>query len=49
VFNFILKGIRSLPISGIVDYMLHKCNECFVSRWEKARNSLANGDHWGGG
>jgi hypothetical protein len=37
-----------LPISGIVDYMLHKCNECFVSRWEKARNSLANGDHWGG-
>jgi hypothetical protein len=24
-----------------------KCNEYFVSRWEKARNSLANGERWG--
>jgi hypothetical protein len=36
VFNFILKGIRSLSISGIMDYTFYKCNEYFVSRWEKA-------------
>jgi hypothetical protein len=44
VFNFILKGIRSLSVSSIVDYTFHKCNEYFVSWWEKARNSLANGE-----
>jgi hypothetical protein len=27
VFNFILKGIRSLPVSSIVDYTFHKCSE----------------------
>jgi hypothetical protein len=32
VFNFILKGIHSLPVSGIVDYIFHKCNEYLVSR-----------------
>jgi hypothetical protein len=47
VFNFVLKGIHSLPISGIVGYTFHKCNEYFISRWEKAHNSLANGEHWG--
>jgi hypothetical protein len=44
VFNFILKGIHSLPISGIVDYTFHKYNEYFVSRWEKARQSLEKGN-----
>jgi hypothetical protein len=47
VFTFILKGICSLLVSGIVDYTFHKCNEYFVSRSEKARSSLANGEHWG--
>jgi hypothetical protein len=47
VFNFILKGIYSLPVSGIVDYTFHKCNEYFVSRWEKAWQSLAKGERWG--
>jgi hypothetical protein len=47
VFNFVLKGIRSLPVSGIVDYTFHKCNEYFVSRWDKTRQSLAKGEHWG--
>jgi hypothetical protein len=37
VFNFILKGICSLPVYGIMDYTFHKCNEYFVSRWKKAR------------
>jgi hypothetical protein len=36
VFNFVLKDIRSLPVSGIVDYTFHKCNGYFVNRWEKA-------------
>jgi hypothetical protein len=36
VFNFIMKGIHSLPVSGIVDYTFHKCNKYFMSRWEKA-------------
>jgi hypothetical protein len=44
VFKFILKVIHSLPVSSIVDYTFHKCNECFVSRWEKARQSLAKGE-----
>jgi hypothetical protein len=47
VFNFVLNGIRSLPISGIVDYTFHKCNDYFVNRWEKARQSLAKGECWG--
>jgi transposase-like protein len=37
VFNFVLKGIRTLLVSGIVDYTFHKCNEYFVNRWNKAR------------
>jgi hypothetical protein len=36
VFNFILKGIRALPVSENVDYTFHKCNEYFINRWEKA-------------
>jgi hypothetical protein len=32
VFNFVLKGIHALPVSGIVDYTFHKCNEYFVNR-----------------
>jgi hypothetical protein len=43
VFNFVLKGIHSLPVSGIVDYTFHKCNEYFINRWEKARQSVAKG------
>jgi hypothetical protein len=44
VFNFVLKGIRILPVSGIVDYTFHKCNKYFVNRWEKARQSMAKGE-----
>jgi hypothetical protein len=36
VFNFILKGIRALPVCGIMDYTFHKCNEYFINRCEKA-------------
>jgi hypothetical protein len=34
-FKFVLKGIHSLPVSSIVDYTFHKCNEYFLHRWEK--------------
>jgi hypothetical protein len=47
VFNFVLKGIRALPVSGIVDYISHKCNEYFVNRWKKARQSMTKGERWG--
>jgi hypothetical protein len=47
VFNFILKGIHSLPVLGIVDYTFHKCNEYFINRWEKAQQSLTKGERWG--
>jgi hypothetical protein len=49
VFNFVLKGIRALPVSGIVDYTFHKCNKYFINRWEKAHQSMAKGERWGGG
>jgi hypothetical protein len=32
VFNFVLKGMRALSVSRIVDYTFHKCNEYFVNR-----------------
>jgi hypothetical protein len=44
VFNFVLKGIRALPVFGIVDYTFHKCDEYFVNRWENARYSMAKGE-----
>jgi hypothetical protein len=47
VFNFFLKGIHSLPISGVMEYTFHKCNEYFVDRWGKAWNALAKGERWG--
>jgi hypothetical protein len=47
VFNFILKGICALPVCGIMDYTFHKCNEYFVNRWEKARQSMSKGERWG--
>jgi hypothetical protein len=31
VFNFILKGICSLPVSGIGDYTFHKCKDYFIN------------------
>jgi hypothetical protein len=47
VFNFVLKDIHALPVSGIVDYTFHKCNEYFINRWNKARQSIAKGERWG--
>jgi hypothetical protein len=47
VFNFVLKGICSLPVSGIVDYTFHNCNKYFLDRWQKTCNTLAKGERWG--
>jgi hypothetical protein len=48
VFNFVLKGIHSLSVSGIVDYTFYKCNEYFINRCEKAWQSLTKGGALGG-
>jgi hypothetical protein len=47
VFNFVPKGIHALPFSRIVDYTFHKCNEYFINKWNKARQSIAKGERWG--
>ena len=40
-FNSVFTGVRSLPVSGIVEFSFHKCNEYFVKRWELAQRNLA--------
>jgi hypothetical protein len=35
-FNRVFTSVRSLPVSGIVEFSFHKCNEYFVQRWELA-------------
>ena len=32
-FNHVFTRVRSLPVSGIVEFAFHKCNEYFVKRW----------------
>jgi hypothetical protein len=41
--NNIFKGIRSRPVSGIIEYSFEKCNEYFVKRWQNARDLLDKG------
>ena len=36
-FKRVFTGVRSLPVSGIVEFSFHKCNEYFVKRWELAQ------------
>jgi hypothetical protein len=33
-FNRVFIGVRSLPVSRIVELSFMKCNEYFVKRWE---------------
>jgi hypothetical protein len=42
--NKVFKGIRAVPVSGIVEYSFRKCNEYFVNRWNIAKMSK---DKWG--
>jgi hypothetical protein len=43
-FNKAFKGIRAVPVSGIVEYSFRKCNEYFVNRWNIAK---ASKEKWG--
>ena len=36
-FTKVFKGIRAVPVSGIVEYSFRKCNEYFVNRWNIAK------------
>ena len=40
-FNHVFTGVRSLPVSRIVEFSFHKCNEYFVKRWELAQRNIA--------
>ena len=31
-FNRVFTGVRSLPMSGIVEFSFYKCNEYFIKR-----------------
>ena len=35
--NNVFKGVRALPVSGIVEYSFTICNEYFVKRWNLVR------------
>jgi hypothetical protein len=45
--NNIFKGIRSRPVSGIIEYSFEKCNEYFVNRWRNACDLLDKGSKIG--
>lgn len=47
VFNKVLKGIRSLPVTTIVAYSFHKCDEYFVNRHQEAQVLLQDQQRWG--
>ena len=40
-FNRVFTRVRSLPVSEIIEFSFHKCNEYFVKRWELAQRNLA--------
>jgi hypothetical protein len=40
--NNVFKGIRSRPVSGIIEYSFQKYNTYFVDRWRRARDLLDN-------
>jgi hypothetical protein len=43
-FNKVFKGIRAVPMLGIVEYSFRKCNEYFVNRWNIGKVSK---EKWG--
>ena len=47
LFNKVFKGIRAVPVSGIVEYSFRKCNEYFVNRWNIAKASKEKWDRAG--
>ena len=47
VFNDVLKGIRAMAVSAIVEYSFRKTNSYFVDRWTRARDAYNAGERWG--
>jgi hypothetical protein len=43
VLNKVLKGIRAMLVSAIVEYTFYKINSYFVHRWKKARDHIDRG------
>ena len=46
-FNRVFTEVRSLPVSGIVEFSFHECNEYFVKRWELTQRNIAKQGHFG--
>ena len=46
-FNRVFIGVRSLPMSRIVEFSFHKCNEYFVKMWELAQKNIAEQGRFG--
>jgi len=46
-FNRVFKGVRSLPVSGIVEFSFKKCNEYFVTRYGLALRNEEELGRWG--
>ena len=48
-FKRVFTGVRSLPVSGIVEFFFHKCNEYFIKWWELVQRNIAeHGQFWKG-
>ena len=46
-FNRVFTKVRSLPMSRIIEFSFHKCNEYFVKRWELTQRNIAEKGHFG--
>lgn len=46
-FNRVFTRVRSLPVSGIVEFSFMKCNKYFVKRWELAQRNIREAEVWG--
>jgi hypothetical protein len=46
-FNRVFKGVRSLPVSGIIEFSFKKCNEYFVTRYDLALRNEEELGRWG--
>jgi hypothetical protein len=44
-FNKVFRGVRSLPVSGIIEFSFHKCNN--VKRYSLAHTNLSTDGMWG--
>ena len=45
--NNVLKGVRSLPISAIIEFTFYKCNFFSIDRWTKAQADIDDKQVWG--